>query len=347
MTSTLLDGAESQRSDEQSERSTRVDFGRLRDFGANASASASASGTTGQDDACQQQQQQDLETERIVRLSKRTTPGVHHVVEQNTPKWYHIRRGDLGVRVGASEAPVIVGLSPYSEPRELMEQLIAQEDGTWKGDDTQSAPTVHGHACEPMISDMYEYFTNTVVSDGGYWQHPDARLGVLYGASPDRLIIGAEGKPIGIVEIKAPFGIMYAYVKDENVAQMQFQMWCSGFEYCDYVAVKLDHDTPADTQPRDMQVLLARVYRSEEYIQWMIPRLALFSICLGRRTRLPDDLYATPDMGKEIPPQPRIVQTFIAPGEWVVQKCARCKSLFHVVGRSGRDAELCVACDAQ
>ena len=281
-------------------------------------------------------------------------PGVHHLIEQNTPKWFHMRRGDYDVRIGGSEIGVVTGVSVFSKPYSLWEKIIGQTDGTWENSSETIPACEHGDACEPLIADMYARYTKADLDAGGYYQHPHPQLGELYGASPDRRILskGGEGNPVpagetvGLVEIKAPFGRMYTHVKDDHMAQIQYQLWCSGLEYCDYVAVKLDHNTPEKTFPSNVRVLLARVYRSEEYIQWMMPRLFLFSRCLILRVKMPPGLYDDEKMGKEDPPNPRVELTVVENGAWVVQKCKQCNSPFHAVGRRTPDCKECVACEA-
>lgn len=260
--------------------------------------------------------------------------GVHHDIEQNTKQWFHIRRGDYNVRVGGSEIGVIVGVSPWAKPYSLWEKIIAQTDGTWINDEEENPPPcVHGNNCEPIIAGLYKYYImehskneaeqKLAMLDGGYYQHPDTEFGELYGASPDRRILDPEvGVTTRLVEIKAPFGRMYTHVKPEYMAQIQYQMWCSGIERCDFLAVKLDHDTPEKTIPSKIRVFLARVYRNEEYIQWMIPRLYLFSRYLILRQCPPRDLYESEATGLEIPPKVRVEEVHVDTGAWKLQECA-------------------------
>lgn len=261
-------------------------------------------------------------------------PGVHHDIEQNTKQWFHMRRGEYNVRVGGSEIGVILGVSPWAKPYSLWEKIIAQTDGTWVNDEEDDPPPcVHGHDCEPLIAGMYRHYIiennkseaeqKLVMTDGGYYQHSDPELGELYGASPDRRILNPEtGEVERLLEIKAPYGRMYTHVKPEYMAQIQYQMWCSGVERCDFLAVKLDHDLPEKTIPSKIRVFLARVYRSEEYIKWMIPRLYFFSRCLILRQCPQRDLYDSEATGLEMPPKPRVEEVLVENGAWKLQECA-------------------------
>jgi len=262
-----------------------------------------------------------------------TAPGVHHDIAQNTKQWFHMRRGDFGVRVGGSEIGVILGVSPYAKPYSLYEKIIAQEDGTWENDEEQPDPCLHGHDCEPLLAGMYKHYImenskdeteqKLAMMEGGYYQHPHEQLGELYGASPDRRIIDpAEGKPVRLLEIKAPYGRMYTHVKPEYMAQIQYQMLCSGIDRCDFLAIKLDHEMPEKTIPSKIRVFLARVYRSDEYIEWMMPRLYYFSRCLILRKCPERDLYDSEATGLEMPPKVRVDEVYVENGAWTVQECA-------------------------
>lgn len=256
-------------------------------------------------------------------LVRSMLPGVHHDIAQNTKQWFHIRRGDHNVRVGGSEIGVILGVSLYAKPYSLWEKIIAQTDGTWENDEEESPPPcVHGNDCEPLIAGMYKHYMECELAEGGYYQHQDSDLGELYGASPDRRVLGPTGMTDYLLEIKAPYGRMYTFIKPEHMAQMQYQMWCSGLQRCDYLAVKLDPNEPERTIPSKIRVLLARVYRSDEYIAWMIPRLYYFSKCLILRKCPPRDLYESEEMGLVPAPKPRVEEVVIENGAWKLQECA-------------------------
>ena len=253
-------------------------------------------------------------------LAKNSRAGVHHAIEQNTSAWFRMRRGNYDVRVGGSEIGVIVGVG-WAKPYSLYEKIVAQTDGTWGNEEDEESPPpcVHGNTCEPLIADMYAHYMKADLGDGGYYQHPDPDLGELYGASPDRRILGPDGEPVALLEIKAPWGMMHTAIKPEYMAQIQYQMWCSGLGMCDFLAVKLDQVNPEKTFPSRIRVFLARVSRSEEYIAWMMPRLFLFSKCLILRQCPERGLYDNEAMGKEVPPKPRVTETLVETSAWRVQ----------------------------
>jgi hypothetical protein len=251
--------------------------------------------------------------------------GTFHSVEQNTRQWFRMRRGPKGLRVGSSEVGAVVGAAlEQRPPRALYDKMVALMDNTWQedpvGEDEEDPPAcAHGHRCEDLIAQMYSHYEKVPLADGGYYEHgefPD-----LYGASPDRRVMDPErGEAVGLVEIKAPFERMYKDVKDEHMAQMQYQLWCSGLQWCDYVAVFLDKKKPDKTIPSKTQVLLVRVHRSEEYIAWMAKRVFYFSACLMNRTRPPMELYTNEVYGYEDPPLVKKERREVAVGAWKVRE---------------------------
>lgn len=257
-------------------------------------------------------------------LARAIAPGRHHDIEQNSEKWFHMRRGEYGVRVGGSEIGYITGVSPYKKPVQLYNEIVAKEEGTWEKDpDEDMSACEHGTDCEPLVAGMYKHYvladTEFTMSAGGYYQHPDETLGELYGASPDRRIVSPGGKTAYLLEIKAPYGRMYTTVKPEYMAQIQYQMWCSGLERCDFVAVKFNPTLPEKTPPSKIRVYYARVMRNEAYIKWMLPRLYYFSRCIILRQRPARDLYENEMTGREPPPDVPIDEVIVPNGAWTLQ----------------------------
>ena len=264
----------------------------------------------------------------------------HNPVEQNTPEWYFMRRGPDKMRVGGSEIGVITGRSRFSLPFSLWQKIVQQQDGDWPKDEETPPACVHGHTCEPLIADVFCKEMGYKMLPGGYYRHPNPKLGLFYGASPDgRLLsndIKEDGAPVGevcaLLEIKAPYATMYTDIKDEHMAQMQYQMWVSGIPVCYYLAVWLRKDAadaqgtgygPRSTPPGETRVFLCKVHYSMDYLAWMIPRLFLFTKYLARRIEPPRDLYQSEATGYEAPPQPRVERIDVPTGSWRVEKNPR------------------------
>lgn len=280
-------------------------------------------------------------------FARAIAPGQFHNIQQTSPEWFHIRRGEYGVRLGGSEVGFAVGVSPWTKPFQLYDEIVAKEEGTWVSDpDDDKSALNHGNDCEPLIAGMYDYYVlgdgrvpekdkndidegappkplpprQFTLSEGGYYQHSDEYLGELYGASPDRRIMSkATGKVEHLLEIKAPYGRMHVCVKPEYMAQMQYQMWCSGLDQCDFLVIKLDQQLPEKTIPSKIRVFYAHVPRSEAYIKWMLPRIFYFSRCLILRQRPARDLYENEMTGFDPPPHVDVEEVIVPNGAWRLQ----------------------------
>ncbi len=213
------------------------------------------------------------------------------ILLQNTEPWKIERGGPKKLRIGSSDICVVCGVDKYKFTYSLYDKIIAKIDGTWidDGDEEEKPPCKHGHLCEPIIAPMYENITGNTVQEANYWRHENKSLAILYGCSPDRKVF-INGEFQGLLEIKAPFNIMYQDIKLEHLCQVQYQMWITKKPWCDYMAVKLQHENPElDQNP---QILLKRIYYSTEFVEyWMKPRLFYFSKCIMTRTRPPNNLY--------------------------------------------------------
>lgn len=254
--------------------------------------------------------------------------GKFHDVEQNTREWFSMRRGPKGLRLGGSEAGAAIGMVLDDRPPvALYDMLVMKMDKEWITDDDptdadeDSDRCAHGHRCEPLIADMYSHYRGVKLAEGGYYSHPDPDLANLYGASPDRrvLVTGSNGTVSHLLEIKAPYDRMYKAPKQEHLAQCLYQLWVSGLPFCDYLAVFLDKKEPEKTIPSKTQVLLVRVYLTQEYVDWLKGRLFYFSMCLMKRTRPPMELYRDERFGKSPMPKVKMVRTPIATGAWSVR----------------------------
>ena len=81
-----------------------------------------------------------------------------------------------------------------------------------------------------------------------------------------------------VLEIKAPYGELYENVKEEHIAQTQYQAWITGVPYVEYCAVKIVNR--GDEKGKVLGALYARVYRSEIYIKWMLKFIEKAIECL-------------------------------------------------------------------
>src|SRR5690606_6597640 len=91
----------------------------------------------------------------------------------------------------------------------------------------------HGIDTEPDAILAYEFFTDQTVEPVGFVDHPTIAMS---GASPDGLI-GDDG----LVEVKCPNTathldtLLGGAIPDKYLKQMQWQMACTGRQWCDFV----------------------------------------------------------------------------------------------------------------
>lgn len=122
----------------------------------------------------------------------------------------------------------------------------------------QSQAMLEGIEREPAARAAYAFWANTDVTEVGFIPHPQIANA---GASPDGLI-GDDG----LVEIKCP--ALHTHIKTllkpdkvagEYMWQMQFQLACTGRQWCDYVSYNPNF-------PNSMRLSVARVLRSAPMI---------------------------------------------------------------------------------
>lgn len=150
--------------------------------------------------------------------------------DQGTEEWLAERAG----KVTASQlynvmmAKTTEGYKNYAAQL-VCERLTGQPVETFK-----SAAMEHGNETEPRARAMYELETGRDVVECGFI--PDATLENT-GASPDGLV-----GDLGLVEIKCPQpakhikNLMGGTIDKAYRLQMQWQMECTGRDWCDFVS---------------------------------------------------------------------------------------------------------------
>lgn len=115
-----------------------------------------------------------------------------------------------------------------------------------------------GSDTEPFAREQYEIREGVLVIEEGFVLHPTIERA---GASPDGLL-GDDG----LIEIKCPNSATHietirdGKVPDKYLKQMQFQMACTGREWCDF----LSYDPRL---PEGLDYWLKRVERDNDLIQ--------------------------------------------------------------------------------
>lgn len=179
---------------------------------------------------------------------------------QNTQSWLEWRKE----RIGASEAPIIMGLDKYTTPLKLYNQKKGIEPNNFK-----SAAMQRGHDLEPAAREWYYHETGqrihptVIVSEIYPWMH----------ASIDGMSFDGEVA----VEIKCPGKAMLDEIErngvpDNYFCQCQHQMFVASLDEVDLVVFD------------GVKGKIYKVYRDEKFIFKMLDKEIEFYDCLKNNT---------------------------------------------------------------
>ncbi|KIC39385.1 lambda exonuclease family protein [Leisingera sp. ANG-M7] len=152
------------------------------------------------------------------------------MTQQGTDEWHDLRLGKVTASK-VNDAMMDASKAGYQNYRAQLvcERLTGRPTETFK-----SAAMDQGNETEPQARAMYTMTTGQMVQEVAFVDHPEISMA---GASPDGLV----GKT-GLVEIKCPQPtehirvMMGGAIKKAYREQMQWQMACTGREWCDFVS---------------------------------------------------------------------------------------------------------------
>jgi len=154
-------------------------------------------------------------------------------MEQRSEEWFAARCG----KVTASRVADIIAKTKtgYSASREnYLAQLVCERMTQKPAESYSNAAMQWGTDQEPFARAAYEAAKNVLVQEVGFVVHPNI---VGAGASPDGLV-----GEFGLVEIKCPNTATHIQtlldqkVPDKYNIQMQWQMACTGRQWCDFAS---------------------------------------------------------------------------------------------------------------
>ena len=188
------------------------------------------------------------------------------MIEQRSDQWFAARIGKV---TASREADVLAKTKTgYSATRDnYMAQLVCERLTGEKGESFTNAAMQHGTDTEPLARAAYESLKDVLVDEVGFVPHPSIKMA---GASPDGLV-GDDG----LIEIKCPNTathidtLLNQSVPTKYFTQMQFQMACTGREWCDFVSFD-------NRLPEELQLFVKRVPRDETYIKLMEAEIVQF-----------------------------------------------------------------------
>lgn len=182
---------------------------------------------------------------------------MEHDVEQRSDEWHALRLG----KVTASRVADVVAKtkSGWGASRaNYMAQLVAERLTGAIAESYTNAAMQRGTDLEAEARSTYEFFTNRIVTEMGFVDHPSIADA---GASPD----GAVG-PAGLVEIKVPNTsthietLLTGSVAAKYATQIQWQLACTKRAWCDYVSYD-------PRLPPSMSLFIKRVPRDDALIK--------------------------------------------------------------------------------
>jgi putative phage-type endonuclease len=188
------------------------------------------------------------------------------MIEQRSDEWFAARIG----KVTASRVADVLAKTKtgYSTSRDnYMAQLVCERLTGQKGDSFTNAAMQHGTETEPLARISYEVAQNVLVDEVGFVPHPSI---IMAGASPDGLV-GDDG----LLEIKCPNTathietLLTQSVPTKYYTQMQFQLTCTGREWCDFVSFD-------NRLPPELQLFVKRVPRDDTYIKLIEAEIVQF-----------------------------------------------------------------------
>lgn len=194
-------------------------------------------------------------------------------MEQGSAEWHAARLGkvtasriaDLMARTktgyGASRANYMAEL--------LVERLTEEPVNGYI-----NAAMQWGIDTEPQACDAYAFDAGVALETVGFVEHPEIPMA---GASPDRLV-GDDG----LLEVKCPNTathletLLGAPVPQKYMLQMQWQMACTGRQWCDFAS----YDPRV---PLRMQLHVERVERNDEEVKRITEEVRTFLIALDAK----------------------------------------------------------------
>jgi putative phage-type endonuclease len=188
------------------------------------------------------------------------------MMDQGSEEWFTIRIG----KVTASRVADVIAKTKtgYSASRDnYMAQLVCERLTGKKGESFSNAAMQHGTDTEPLARAAYEALKDVLVDEVGFVPHPTIEMA---GASPDGLV-GEDG----LLEIKAPQTnthietLLSQSVPGKYNTQMQFQMACTGRQWCDFVSFD-------NRLPTELQLFVKRVPRDNVFIRLIESEIVQF-----------------------------------------------------------------------
>lgn len=207
------------------------------------------------------------------------------MIIQGSAEWLSIRCGKVTAsRISDVVAKTKSGLS--TSRSNYMAELIAERLTGEPAEKFTNTAMQWGTEKEPEARGAYEFYRNETVQEVGFIHHPTIDAS---GASPDGLV-GDDG----LVEIKCPNTathldtLLGQMVPAKYVNQMQWQMSCSGRQWCDFVSYD-------PRLPEAMRLFIKRMPRDDKRISELETEVAAFLLEIAVKLSQLNSLYGLQD----------------------------------------------------
>jgi putative phage-type endonuclease len=197
-------------------------------------------------------------------------------MNQGTEDWKMARCGKV---TGSRIADVIAKTkSGYSASRDnYMAQLVCERLTGQVAEGFTNSAMQWGTETEPLARAAYEAYTNELVEQVGFIEHP-----IIHntGASPDGLV-----GLFGLVEIKSPQTnthldtLLSGSVPTKYIPQMMWQMRVCDRQWCDFVSFD-------PRLPDKLQLFIKRVEFDPDYVAMLEKEVTQFLIELDEKVNL-------------------------------------------------------------
>lgn len=177
-------------------------------------------------------------------------------IVQGSPEWFAARLG----RVTASRVADVIAKTKTgwgASRANYMAELVAERLTGERAPSFSNAAMQWGTDQEPNARAAYELRFDVDVAQVGFVSHPALEMA---GASPDGLV-----GDVGLVEFKCPNTathidtLLGEPIASKYVAQMQWQMACTGRQWCDFVSFD-------PRLPESMTLFVQRIHRDAKFI---------------------------------------------------------------------------------
>ena len=204
---------------------------------------------------------------------------------QGSIEWLKVRCG----KVTASRVADVVAKTKTGQSASrtnYMAELIAERLTGEPAERFTNSAMQWGTEKEPEARSTYEFYRGAAVTEIGFVHHPKMEQS---GASPDGLI-GDDG----LVEIKCPATathldtLLGQMVPSKYVNQIQWQLACTGRQWCDFVSYD-------PRLPENMRLFIKRMPRDDKRIDELETEVAAFLLEIAVKLSQLNSLYGLED----------------------------------------------------